>query len=124
MNIRSFRDDNSEYQDHMDISKCIPSSKVSSLPLMDSPEKQVMLDSSNSSPRGHWVGVFPLLLFVFLNLFKLNCKISPFNITCIIIFREMAPPPIIPKLSAIAQTESGLPPVPKRCSGPSSSFIR
>ena len=47
----TFRDDNNEYQDHMDISKCIPSIKISSSPLMDSPEKQVMLDSSNRPPK-------------------------------------------------------------------------
>ena len=46
MNICSFRDDNSEYQDHMHISKCIPSIKISSLSLMDPPEEQVTLDSS------------------------------------------------------------------------------
>ena len=68
--------------------------------------------------------LFTAFGFVFFYLFKLNCKISPFNISCIIIFREMVPPPIIPKLSVIAQTESSLPPVPKRCSGPSSSPIR
>ena len=51
MNICSYRDNNSEYEDHMDISKCIPSIKVSSLSLMDSPEEQVMLDSSNFAPK-------------------------------------------------------------------------
>ena len=47
----TFRDDNNEYQDHMDISKYILSIKISSSPLMDSPEKQVMLDSSNPPPK-------------------------------------------------------------------------
>ena len=47
MNIHSFRDNNSEYQDHMDISECIPSIKVSSSILMDSSEEQVTLDSSS-----------------------------------------------------------------------------
>ena len=36
----------------------------------------------------------------------------------------MVPPPIIPKLSVITQTESGPPPVPDKSSGPFSSFIR
>ena len=52
MNIYSFRDDNSEYQDHMDISKCIPSIKISGLSLRGPPEKQVTLDSSSFSPKG------------------------------------------------------------------------
>ena len=52
MNICFFRDDNSEYQDHMDMSKCIPSIKISSLSLMDPLEEQAMPDSSNSSPKG------------------------------------------------------------------------
>ena len=51
MSIYSYRDDKSEYQDHMDISKCIPSTKVSSLSLVDSLEKQIMLDSSDLSPK-------------------------------------------------------------------------
>ena len=51
MGIHSFRDNDSEYQDHMDISECILSIKVSSLPLMDSSEEQVMLDSSSSLPK-------------------------------------------------------------------------
>ena len=52
MNIHSFRDDNSEYQDHMDISKCIPSIKISSLSLMDPLEEQVTLDSRKFPPKG------------------------------------------------------------------------
>ena len=52
MNICSFRDDNSEYQDHMDISKCIHSIKISGLSLMDPLEEQVTLDSSSFSPKG------------------------------------------------------------------------
>ena len=51
MNIYSFRDDNSEYQDHMDISKCIPSIKISDLSLKDPPEKQVTLASSSFLPK-------------------------------------------------------------------------
>ena len=35
----------------MDISECIPSIRVSSLPLMDSPEKQVTLDSNYPPPK-------------------------------------------------------------------------
>ena len=48
----TFRDDNSEYQDHMDISKCIPSIKISSLSLMDSLKEQATLDSSKFLPKG------------------------------------------------------------------------
>ena len=51
MSIFSYRDDNSEYQDHMDISKCISSTKVSPLFLVDSSEEQVTLDLSNPSPK-------------------------------------------------------------------------
>ena len=123
MNICPFRDDNSEYQNHMNILKCIPSIKVSSLSLMDSPEEQVTLDSSNSPLKGAcWVGPFSLL---FLKIyFKPNCKISPFNIFCIVIFRGMVLPPSVSKLSTVAQTKSGLPQVSKGCSGPSSNFAR
>ena len=48
----TFRDDYSEYEDHMDISKCIPSIRVSDLSLRDPPEKQVTLASSSFSPKG------------------------------------------------------------------------
>ena len=48
----TFRDDYSEYEDHMDISKCIPSIMLSDLSLRDPPEKQVTLASSSSSPKG------------------------------------------------------------------------
>ena len=48
----TFRDNHSEYQDHMDISKCIPSIKISSLSLMDPPKEQATLDSSKFSPEG------------------------------------------------------------------------
>ena len=36
----TFRENNSEYQDHMDITKCIPSIKISGLSLTDPLEKQ------------------------------------------------------------------------------------
>ena len=48
----TFRDDYSEYEDHMDISKCIPSITLSGLSLRDPPEKQVTLASSSLSPEG------------------------------------------------------------------------
>ena len=47
-----FRDDHSEYEDHMDISKCIPSMRVSDLSLRDPLEKQIISASSNFSPKG------------------------------------------------------------------------
>ena len=43
---------NSEYQDHMDITKCIPSIKISGLSLTDPPEEQVTLVSGSLSPEG------------------------------------------------------------------------
>ena len=48
----TFRDDYSEYEDHMDITKCIPNIKVSDLSLRDPLEKQVTLTSSSFSPKG------------------------------------------------------------------------
>ena len=48
----TFRDDFSEYQDHMDISKCIASIKISSLCLMDPLKEQATLDSSKFPPKG------------------------------------------------------------------------
>ena len=48
----TFRDNYSEYQDHMDIMKCIPSIKISDLSLRDPLEKQVTLASSSLSPKG------------------------------------------------------------------------
>ena len=47
-----FRDDHSEYEDHMDISKCIPSMRVSDLSLRDPLEKHIISASSNFSPEG------------------------------------------------------------------------
>ena len=48
----TFRDDYSEYEDHMDITKCIPSIRLSGLTLKDPLEKQVTLASSSLSPEG------------------------------------------------------------------------
>ena len=54
-----FRDDHSEYEDHMDISKCIPSMRVSDMSSRDPSEKQIISTSSKFPPEGaHWVG-FP-----------------------------------------------------------------
>ena len=47
-----FRDDHSEYEDHMDISKCIPSMRVSDLSSRDPSEKQTISVSSKFSPKG------------------------------------------------------------------------
>ena len=51
MDICSFRDNDSEYQDYMDMSECIPSTKASSSILMDSPKEQVMPGSSSSPSK-------------------------------------------------------------------------
>ena len=51
MNICSFRDNNSECQDYMDMSGCIPSTRAFSSILMDSPKEQVMPGSSNSPSK-------------------------------------------------------------------------
>ena len=48
----TFRDSNSEYQDHMDITKCIPSIKISGLSLTDPLEEQATLVSGSLSPEG------------------------------------------------------------------------
>ena len=48
----TFRDDYSEYEDCMDISKCIPSITLSGLSLKDPLEKQVIPASSSFSPKG------------------------------------------------------------------------
>ena len=47
-----FRDDHSEYEDHTDISKCIPSMRVSDLSSRDPLEKQIISTSSKFSPKG------------------------------------------------------------------------
>ena len=48
----TFKNDHSEYEDHMDISKCIPSITLSDLSLRDPLEKQVTLASNSFSPKG------------------------------------------------------------------------
>ena len=48
----TFRDDHGEYEDCMDISKCIPSIMLSDLSLRDPLEKQVTLASNSFSPKG------------------------------------------------------------------------
>ena len=47
----TFRDSDSEYQDHMDILKCIPSIKFSGLSLIDPPKEQVIPVSGSLSPE-------------------------------------------------------------------------
>ena len=123
MNICSFRDDNSEYQDHMDTSKCISSIKISSLSLMDPLKEQVTLDSSKFPPKGA-IGQVPFL-FPFLKIYSdLIVKSLPLTSFCVAFFRGMMLPPSISKLSTVGQTESSSSPVSKGCSGPSSNFVR
>ena len=47
-----FRDDHSEYEDHMDILKCIPSIRLSDMPAIDVSEKQTAAIPSEFSPEG------------------------------------------------------------------------
>ena len=47
-----FRDDHSEYEDHMDILKCIPSMSVSDMSSRDPLEKQTTPTPSKFSPGG------------------------------------------------------------------------
>ena len=51
MDICSFRDNDSEDQDYMDMSGCIPSTRASSSTLMDSLGEQAMPGSSISPSK-------------------------------------------------------------------------
>ena len=67
----------------MDISKCVPSIKMSGLSLTDPPEEQTTLVSGSLSPKGaHWVGPFFLIFF----LFRPKCKIFFFLISFVLLF--------------------------------------
>ena len=50
--LQFFRDDHSEYEDHMDILKCIPSIRLSDMSARDPPEKQTTSTPSKFSPEG------------------------------------------------------------------------
>ena len=50
--LQFFRDDHSEYEDHMDILKCIPSVRLSDMPAIDLSEKQTTVTPSKISPEG------------------------------------------------------------------------
>ena len=50
--LQFFRDDHSEYEDHMDILKCIPSVRLSDMPTIDLSEKQTTVTPSKFSPKG------------------------------------------------------------------------
>ena len=50
--LQFFRDDHSEYEDHMDILKCIPSIRLSDMPAIDLSEKQTTPTPSKFSPKG------------------------------------------------------------------------
>ena len=50
--LQFFRDDHSEYEDHMDILKCIPSVRLSDMPAIDFSEKQTTVTPSEFSPEG------------------------------------------------------------------------
>ena len=50
--LQFFRDDHSEYEDHMDILKCIPSVRLSDMPAIDLSEKQTTVTPSEFSPEG------------------------------------------------------------------------
>ena len=71
----TFRDDNNEYQDHMDISKCIPSIKISSLSLMDSLKEETTLDFSKFIKRKR-KDIKVLLLLLYYILFNFVVSLS------------------------------------------------
>ena len=50
--LQFFRDDHSEYEDHMDILKCIPSVRLSDVSRIDLSEKQTAVTPSKPSPEG------------------------------------------------------------------------
>ena len=50
--LQFFRDDHSEYEDHMDILNCIPSVRLSGMPAIDVSEKQTTVIPSKFSPKG------------------------------------------------------------------------
>ena len=50
--LQFFRDDHSEYEDHMDILKCIPSVRLSDASRIDLSEKQTTVTPSEPSPKG------------------------------------------------------------------------
>ena len=50
--LQFFRDDHSEYEDHMDILKCIPGIRLSDMSAKDPPEKQTTPTPSKFSPEG------------------------------------------------------------------------
>ena len=50
--LQFFRDDHGEYEDHMDILRCIPSVRLSDVSKIDLPEKQTTASPSEFSPEG------------------------------------------------------------------------
>ena len=50
--LQFFRDDHSEYEDHMDILKCIPSVRLSDVPKIDLSEKWITASPSELLPEG------------------------------------------------------------------------
>ena len=50
--IFTFRDDYSEYEDRMDISKCVSGIRMSGLFLTDPPEEQTTVVPGSLSPKG------------------------------------------------------------------------
>ena len=50
--LQFFRDDHSEYEDHMDILKCIPSVRLSDMPAIHVSEKQAAVIPSELLPKG------------------------------------------------------------------------
>ena len=90
MSIHSFRaNDKSEYQDHMDISECIPSIKVSNLSLTWTLQKeQVIPDFSDFlTQRGCWVrSLFSKFFYLFRTWLYDPIPLISF---CIVIFRGM-----------------------------------
>ena len=106
----------------MDITKCIPSIKISGLSLTDPPEEQVTLVSGSFSSKGaigqvHFYYFLVFLLFFFKKkVFRPKCKIFPFNIFYVVPFRGMTLPPSVFKLSTVGQTESSPSSGSKGCS--------
>ena len=50
--LQFFRDDHCEYEDHMDILKCIPGIRLSDMSARDPSEKQTTPTPSKFSPKG------------------------------------------------------------------------
>ena len=124
IDICSFRDNDSEHKDYMDMAECTPSTRAPMFNSVGLPGRASHAKFQHSAiQRGHQVGFFPSLSFFILHLFQLYCKTFLLILSIVILegwwhHQQLPSLALLPELTVVHLKHLN------GCPGPSSSFVR